>query len=62
MLANLHAYLKKTFSGLYDCAISDVILPVNFDINIPSLFIEGLQIKLVKLIGNYNLVNKKMGY
>ena len=36
------------------------IAPVNFDINIPSLFIEGLQIKLIKLFGNYNLVNKKI--
>jgi len=36
------------------------IAPMNFDINIPSLFIEGLQIKLVKLFGNYNIVNKKI--
>jgi len=38
------------------------IAPVNFDINIPSLFIEGLQIKLVKLFGNYNLINKKINF
>ena len=38
------------------------ITPVNFDINIPSLFIEGLQIKLVKIFGNYSLVNKKINF
>ena len=38
------------------------IAPMNFDINIPSLFLEGLKIKLVKLIGNYNLVNKKINF
>ena len=55
---NFKIFNSESISFSFDQSYKFV--PVNFNINTPSFFIKGLKIKSLKLLGNYNFINKNI--